>query len=204
MASFHKYKLLLFFLAIFLLGAVCGGTLVPVIVKKKVGNPYSVSVMSERILHTNLLDAENLTKEQREAINLLATKYVLEFTEQRELFIAQRRTVYDKFLIDISHILTPEQFESFSERSNKINLEHEAYNRKTRAAWSAEKQAHLKKKMAKAEGGFFDNADDDMAAFSDEGKANPKNKPVDIISRYIIDRYKNGWKTYTEYEDIKK
>lgn len=58
-------KFTLAFVTIFVLGALTGAALMPVIFNKVEGNPYSINVLSERIYNTNLLKNAGLTPDQK-------------------------------------------------------------------------------------------------------------------------------------------
>ena len=113
-------KFIFAFLTIFFLGALTGAAIMPVIFNKVDGNPYSISVLSERIYNTHLLKNAGLTPDQKAALDELSAEYVLKYTAERDMFMAKRRTLYSDFKFDLDKILTPAQYAGFESKKGSF------------------------------------------------------------------------------------
>lgn len=201
-------KFIFAFLTIFFLGALTGAAIMPVIFKKVEGNPYSINVLSERIYNTHLLKNAGLTPDQQAALDELAAKYVLKYTEERNMFMAKRRTLYSDFKFDLDKILTPAQYAGFVNKSDALIKERELYNIAVEDKWRAEK---AKSKDAKLQSAGYEQKlkyitlpipagsiiPNDLKDADNQNKA-----AFDFLNRYMIDRVKYKWGTYTVYHEV--
>ena len=201
-------KFTLAFVTIFVLGALTGAALMPVIFNKVEGNPYSINVLSERIYNTNLLKNAGLTPDQEAAVDELSAEYVLKYTAERDMFMAKRRTLYGEFKFDLNKILTTSQYDNFVNKSDALIKERELYSKALEDKWRAERAKKTDEKLQSA--GFEqklkyitlsvpaqDIIPQNLNAAANQDKAN-----FDFLNRYMIDRVKYKWGTYTVYHEV--
>ena len=201
-------KFIFAFLTIFFLGALTGAAIMPVIFNKVDGNPYSISVLSERIYNTHLLKNAGLTPDQKAALDELSAEYVLKYTAERDMFMAKRRTLYSDFKFDLDKILTPAQYAGFVNKSDALIKERELYNKALEDKWRAERE---KSKDEKLQSAGYDQKLKYITLSVPAGNIIPKdlkdadnqNKAAfDFLNRYMIDRVKYNWGTYTVYHEV--
>lgn len=206
-----KSKILLGLLLIFVLGMITGASLMPVIFHNVEGNPYSMSVLAERVYNTNLLKNAGLTDDQKEAVQELSVKYVLKYTVERDMFLAKRRTLYSDFKYDLQSVLTPQQYSLFEGKSDKIITDREKYVKNLEKMWNKEREAG---RAARLENSNKDSKQrlsyiqvtvpsENIMPNVTENTGNA-NTSIDLITRYMIDRVKYRWKTYTDYNEVEE
>ncbi len=208
MAVKKSIKFIFAFLTIFFLGALTGAAIMPVIFNKVEGNPYSINVLSERIYNTHLLKNAGLTPDQKAALDKLSAKYVLKYTAERDMFMAKRRTLYSNFKFDLDEILTPSQYAGFVNKSDALIKERELYNKSLEEKWHAERAKNKDEQLQSAgyeqklkyltlsipAGNIIPN---DLKDADNQNKAS-----FDFLNRYMIDRVKYNWNTYTVYHEV--
>lgn len=196
------------FLTIFFLGALTGASIMPVIFNKVEGNPYSIDVLSERIYNTQLLKNAGLTPDQKAALDELSAEYVLKYTAERDMFMAKRRTLYGDFKFDLNKILTPSQYAGFVNKSDALIKERDLYNKSLEDKWRAERAKNENKQLQSA--GYEQKLKYITLSVpagniipNDLKDADNQNKAVfDFLNRYMIDRVKYNWGTYTVYHEV--
>ncbi len=201
-------KIILVFLVVFILGGITGAAIMPVIFSKVEGNPYSMDVLADRVYNTHFLKNAGLTPDQVEAVNMLSAKYVLKYTAERDMFMAKRRTLYSEYKYNLENILTKEQFENYSMKSDALMQERELYSKNMEQAWKEEYSKHTQARLKKE--GFEKKlkaititlpTNDIMPQNLD--LANSQNKAMfDFLNRYMIDRVKYNWDTYKIYHEM--
>ena len=201
-------KIILVFLVVFILGGITGAAIMPVIFSKVEGNPYSMDVLADRVYNTHFLKNAGLTPDQVEAVNMLSAKYVLKYTAERDMFMAKRRTLYSEYKYNLENILTKEQFENYSMKSDALMQERELYSKNMEQAWKEEYSKHIQARLKKE--GFEKKlkaititlpTNDIMPQNLD--LANSQNKAMfDFLNRYMIDRVKYNWDTYKIYHEM--
>ena len=196
------------FLTIFFLGALTGASIMPVIFNKVGGNPYSIDVLSERIYNTQLLKNAGLTPDQKAALDELSAEYVLKYTAERDMFMAKRRTLYGDFKFDLNKILTPSQYAGFVNKSDALIKERDLYNKSLEDKWRAKRAKNENKQLQSA---GYEQKLKYITLSVPAGNIIPKdlkdadnqNKAVfDFLNRYMIDRVKYNWDTYTVYHEV--
>lgn len=201
-------KIILVFLVVFILGGITGAAIMPVIFSKVEGNPYSMDVLADRIYNTHFLKNAGLTPDQVEAVNMLSAKYVLKYTAERDMFMAKRRTLYSEYKYNLENILTKEQFENYSMKSDALMQERELYSKNMEQAW---KEEYSKQTQARLKEEGFEKklkaititlpTNDIMPQNLD--LANSQDKAMfDFLNRYMIDRVKYNWDTYKIYHEM--
>ena len=201
-------KYLIVFIIIFVLGIITGAALMPVVFNKVEGNPYSIDVLAQRVYNTHLLKNAGLTPDQMDMVNMLSAKYVLKYTAERDMFMAKRRTLYSDFKFDLDKILTPAQYAGFVNKSDALIKERELYNKALEDKWRAERE---KSKDEKLQSAGYDQKLKYITLSVPAGNIIPKdlkdadnqNKAAfDFLNRYMIDRVKYNWGTYTVYHEV--
>lgn len=201
-------KIILVFVVVFILGGITGAAIMPVIFSKVEGNPYSMDVLADRIYNTHFLKNAGLTPDQVEAVNMLSAKYVLKYTAERDMFMAKRRTLYSEYKYNLENILTKEQFENYSMKSDALMQERELYSKNMEQAW---KEEYSKQTQARLKEEGFEKklkaititlpTNDIMPQNLD--LANSQDKAMfDFLNRYMIDRVKYNWDTYKIYHEM--
>lgn len=201
-------KIILVFVVVFILGGITGAAIMPVIFSKVEGNPYSTDVLADRIYNTHFLKNAGLTPDQVEAVNMLSAKYVLKYTAERDMFMAKRRTLYSEYKYNLENILTKEQFENYSMKSDALMQERELYSKNMEQAW---KEEYSKQTQARLKEEGFEKklkaititlpTNDIMPQNLD--LANSQDKAMfDFLNRYMIDRVKYNWDTYKIYHEM--
>lgn len=201
-------KIILVFLVVFILGGITGAAIMPVIFSKVEGNPYSMDVLADRVYNTHFLKNAGLTPDQVEAVNMLSAKYVLKYTAERDMFMAKRRTLYSEYKYNLENILTKEQFENYSMKSDALMQERELYSKNMEQAW---KEEYSKQTQARLKEEGFEKklkaititlpTNDIMPQNLD--LANSQDKTMfDFLNRYMIDRVKYNWDTYKIYHEM--
>lgn len=201
-------KIILVFLVVFILGGITGAAIMPVIFSKVEGNPYSMDVLADRVYNTHFLKNAGLTPDQVEAVNMLSAKYVLKYTAERDMFMAKRRTLYSEYKYNLENILTKEQFENYSMKSDALMQERELYSKNMEQAW---KEEYSKQTQARLKEEGFEKklkaititlpTNDIMPQNLD--LANSQDKAMfDFLNRYMIDRVKYNWDTYKIYHEM--
>ena len=206
-----KYKLILGLLLIFVLGIVTGISVTPFIHKQSTGNPYSIAVLSDRIYNISILDDVKLNDNQIELVNSLASKYVSKYTVERDIFIGKRRMLYSEFKFHLKEILTPQQFGEYKLKSDEIMKSRELYVKNLEKEWENERDSIKVQRLAKQDipsfkSLFLDSSKNISSNISSNGYNNSQNNlsdyKLDFINRYLIDKIKNKWITYSTYEDV--
>lgn len=201
-------KIILVFVVVFILGGITGAAIMPVIFSKVEGNPYSMDVLADRVYNTHFLKNAGLTPDQVEAVNMLSAKYVLKYTAERDMFMAKRRTLYSEYKYNLENILTKEQFENYSMKSDALMQERELYSKNMEQAW---KEEYSKQTQARLKEEGFEKklkaititlpTNDIMPQNLD--LANSQDKTMfDFLNRYMIDRVKYNWDTYKIYHEM--
>lgn len=207
-----KSKILLGLLLIFVLGIITGASLMPVIFHNVEGNPYSMSVLAERVYNTNLLKNAGLTEDQKEAVRELSVKYVLKYTVERDMFLAKRRTLYSDFKYDLQSILTPQQYSLFEGKSDKIITDREKYVKNLEKMWNKEREAGRTARLENSNKGNKQRlsyiqvtvpSENIMPNVVENNNENT-NTSFDLITRYMIDRVKYRWTTYSDYNEVEE
>lgn len=208
MAVKKSVKYITVFVVIFMLGAVTGAALMPVVFNKVEGNPYSIEVLGSRVYNTHLLKNAGLTPDQVKAVDMLAAKYVLKYTAERDMFMAKRRTLYSEFKYDLSKILTNEQFANYRNKSDELINQREQYSKSMEEKWKEEHQKQVKERLADT---GFQNRLKSITITIPAGQIIPENlqaadkvdrQSFDFLNRYMIDRVKNNWDTYKVYHEM--
>lgn len=208
MAVKKSVKYITVFVVIFMLGAVTGAALMPVVFNKVEGNPYSIEVLGSRVYNTHLLKNAGLTPDQVKAVDMLAAKYVLKYTAERDMFMAKRRTLYSEFKYDLSEILTNEQFANYRNKSDELINQREQYSKSMEEKWKEEHQKQVKERLADT---GFQNRLKSITITIPAGQIIPENlqaadkvdrQSFDFLNRYMIDRVKNNWDTYKVYHEM--
>lgn len=208
MAVKKSVKYITVFVVIFMLGAVTGAALMPVVFNKVEGNPYSIEVLGSRVYNTHLLRNAGLTPDQVKAVDMLAAKYVLKYTAERDMFMAKRRTLYSEFKYDLSKILTNEQFANYRNKSDELINQREQYSKSMEEKWKEEHQKQVKERLADT---GFQNRLKSITITIPAEQIIPENlqaadkvdrQSFDFLNRYMIDRVKNNWDTYKVYHEM--
>ena len=201
-------KFIFAFLTIFFLGALTGAAIMPVIFNKVDGNPYSISVLSERIYNTHLLKNAGLTPDQKAALDELSAEYVLKYTAERDMFMAKRRTLYSEYKFELAKILTSEQFSNYANKSDALISQREQYSKSMEEKWRAENAKQTQERLADK---GFENKLRSITLTIPAGQIMPENlqaadkvdrQTFDFLNRYMIDRVKNNWDTYKVYHEL--
>lgn len=200
-------KIISAFITIFILGILTGASLMPVVFHKVEGNPYSIKILSERIYNTNLLKNAGLTPDQQIAVDELSSEYVLKYTAERSIFMAKRKTLYGEFKFDLSQILTPSQYDNFVNKSDAIIKDREIYNKSLEDKWKTDKtkksdtnlSSNYEKKLKSI---TFDMPTDNIVPEDLKEISNGASDELDLFNRYMIDRTKYKWGTYTLYHEV--
>ncbi len=199
-------KFIFAFLTIFILGALTGASLMPIVFNKTAGNPYSINVLSDRIYNTHLLKNAGLTPDQKVALDELSAEYVLKYTAERDMFMAKRRTLYSEFKFDLEKILTSSQYASFVNKSDNLIKERELYNKGIEDKWRAERNKKTDKQLQLS--GYEKklkyitlSVPADNIIPNELEEINNK-ATFDFLNRYMIDRVKYNWSTYTVYHEV--
>ena len=201
-------KFIFAFLTIFFLGALTGAAIMPVIFNKVDGNPYSISVLSERIYNTHLLKNAGLTPDQQAALDELSAEYVLKYTAERDMFMAKRRTLYSEFKFELEKILTAAQYSSYRNKSDALISQREQYSQAMEEKWRAEEAKKTQERLADK---GFENKLRSITLTIPAGQIIPENlqaadkvdrQTFDFLNRYMIDRVKNNWDTYKVYHEL--
>ncbi len=204
----NNLKIIFIFMLVFILGAVTGASLMPVVFNKVEGNPYSIDVLADRVYNTHFLKNAGLTPDQINAVDMLSAQFVLKYTAERDMFMAKRRTLYSEFKFALENILTQEQYNTYSIKSDKLISEREIYSRKMEQKWKEQHSKEISKRL-KDEG--FEKklkyiniklpAEEIMP--KDLKSADKADKQsFDFLNRYMIDRVKNNWGTYSIYHEM--
>lgn len=114
---FKKKRMILALSVIFICGFITGAALVPVIMHKVAGNPYSRENLSERVFFTRYLKNVGLTDDQREKISGIISEYVDRYRLARDSFFNARNFIYSEFNTAMKEVLTPAQFEQYRANS---------------------------------------------------------------------------------------
>lgn len=114
---FQKKRMILALSVIFICGLITGAALVPVIVHKVAGNPYTKENLSERVFFTRYLKNVGLTDDQREKISDIISEYVDRYRLARDSFFNARNFIYSEFNTAMKEVLTPAQFEQYRANS---------------------------------------------------------------------------------------
>lgn len=203
-----KIKILSVFLSIFALGMVTGAAITPVVSHGVAGNPYSMSVLAERIYNTNFLKNKGLTEDQREAVDFLTAEYVLKYTAERDVFMARRRTLYNEFKFDLEKILTPYQFNAYVNQSDRAVADKEAYNKNMELLWREKRDAQIAKTHNRTGDdlglGYIQVTvtEKDIMPGEPAVKDTDEGSELDFLNKYIIDRIKYKWTTYSSYQEL--
>lgn len=208
MAVKKSVKFIAVFIVIFVLGVVTGAALMPVVFNKVEGNPYSIDVLSSRVYNTHILKNAGLTPDQLNAVDMLAAKYVLKYTAERDMFMAKRRTLYSEFKYELSDILTNEQFANYSNKSDALISQREQYSKSMEEKWKEEHEKQVKERLADT--GYRDKLKS-ITITIPTVEIMPENlqaadkvdkQSFDFLNRYMIDRVKNNWDTYKVYHEM--
>lgn len=216
----RKVKLILGLFIIFGLGIVTGASISPFFLKHSTGNPYSLNVLSDRIYNVGILKDVELNSEQIEEVSSLVSKYVSKYTVERDFFIGKRRMLYSEFKYHLSDILTPQQYAYYESNSDEIMRKKEVYVKSLENKWETERNNKKEQRLVETDSPTFKNIilDKEMSGDANSNNAN-SNKNInvnndsnvnvvrpyyktDFINRYLIDKAKNKWKTYSIYEDV--
>lgn len=208
MAVKKSVKFIAVFIVIFVLGIITGAALMPVVFNKVEGNPYSIDVLSSRVYNTHILKNAGLTPDQVQEVDMLAAKYVLKYTAERDMFMAKRRTLYSEFKYELANILTKEQFANYANKSDALIGQREQYSKAMEEKWKEEHKQQLKERLADT--GFQDRLKS-ITITIPAGQIMPENlqaadsedrRTFDFLNRYMIDRVKNNWDTYKVYHEM--
>lgn len=208
MAVKKSVKFIAVFIVIFVLGVITGAALMPVVFNKVEGNPYSIDVLSSRVYNTHILKNAGLTPDQVQEVDMLAAKYVLKYTAERDMFMAKRRTLYSEFKYELANILTKEQFENYANKSDALIGQREQYSKAMEEKWKEEHKKQVKERLA--DSGYKDKLKS-ITITIPAGQIMPENlqaadkvdrQTFDFLNRYMIDRVKNNWDTYKVYHEM--
>lgn len=208
MAVKKSVKFIAVFIVIFVLGVITGAALMPVVFNKVEGNPYSIDVLSSRVYNTHILKNAGLTPDQVQEVDMLAAKYVLKYTAERDMFMAKRRTLYSEFKYELANILTREQFANYANKSDALIGQREQYSKTMEEKWKEEHKKQVKERLA--DSGYKDKLKS-ITITIPAGQIMPENlqaadkvdrQTFDFLNRYMIDRVKNNWDTYKVYHEM--
>ena len=208
MAVKKSVKFIAVFIVIFVLGVITGAALMPVVFNKVGGNPYSIDVLSSRVYNTHILKNAGLTPDQVQEVDMLAAKYVLKYTAERDMFMAKRRTLYSEFKYELANILTREQFANYANKSDALISQREQYSKTMEEKWKEEHKKQVKERLA--DSGYKDKLKS-ITITIPAGQIMPENlqdadkvdrQTFDFLNRYMIDRVKNNWDTYKVYHEM--
>ncbi len=208
MAVKKSVKFIAVFIVIFVLGVITGAALMPVVFNKVEGNPYSIDVLSSRVYNTHILKNAGLTPDQVQEVDMLAAKYVLKYTAERDMFMAKRRTLYSEFKYELANILTKEQFANYANKSDALIGQREQYSKTMEEKWKEEHKKQVKERLA--DSGYKDKLKS-ITITIPAGQIMPENlqaadkvdrQTFDFLNRYMIDRVKNNWDTYKVYHEM--
>ena len=208
MAVKKSVKFIAVFIVIFVLGVITGAALMPVVFNKVEGNPYSIDVISSRVYNTHILKNAGLTPDQVQEVDMLAAKYVLKYTAERDMFMAKRRTLYSEFKYELANILTREQFANYANKSDALISQREQYSKTMEEKWKEEHKKQVKERLA--DSGYKDKLKS-ITITIPAGQIMPENlqdadkvdqQTFDFLNRYMIDRVKNNWDTYKVYHEM--
>ena len=208
MAVKKSVKFIAVFIVIFVLGVITGAALMPVVFNKVEGNPYSIDVLSSRVYNTHILKNAGLTPDQVQEVDMLAAKYVLKYTAERDMFMAKRRTLYSEFKYELANILTREQFANYANKSDALISQREQYSKTMEEKWKEEHKKQVKERLA--DSGYKDKLKS-ITITIPAGQIMPENlqdadkvdqQTFDFLNRYMIDRVKNNWDTYKVYHEM--
>lgn len=208
MAVKKSVKFIAVFIVIFVLGVITGAALMPVVFNKVDGNPYSIDVLSSRVYNTHILKNAGLTPDQVQEVDMLAAKYVLKYTAERDMFMAKRRTLYSEFKYELANILTREQFANYANKSDALISQREQYSKTMEEKWKEEHKKQVKERLA--DSGYKDKLKS-ITITTPAGQIMPENlqdadkvdqQTFDFLNRYMIDRVKNNWDTYKVYHEM--
>lgn len=208
MAVKKSVKFIAVFIVIFVLGVITGAALMPVVFNKVDGNPYSIDVLSSRVYNTHILKNAGLTPDQVQEVDMLAAKYVLKYTAERDMFMAKRRTLYSEFKYELANILTREQFANYANKSDALISQREQYSKTMEEKWKEEHKKQVKERLA--DSGYKDKLKS-ITITTPTGQIMPENlqaadkvdrQTFDFLNRYMIDRVKNNWDTYKVYHEM--
>lgn len=208
MAVKKSGKFIAVFIVIFVLGVITGAALMPVVFNKVEGNPYSIDVLSSRVYNTHILKNAGLTPDQVQEVDMLAAKYVLKYTAERDMFMAKRRTLYSEFKYELANILTREQFANYANKSDALIGQREQYSKTMEEKWKEEHKKQVKERLA--DSGYKDKLKS-ITITIPAGQIMPENlqaadkvdrQTFDFLNRYMIDRVKNNWDTYKVYHEM--
>lgn len=208
MAVKKSVKFIAVFIVIFVLGVITGAALMPVVFNKVEGNPYSIDVLSSRVYNTHILKNAGLTPDQVQEVDMLAAKYVLKYTAERDMFMAKRRTLYSEFKYELANILTREQFANYANKSDALISQREQYSNTMEEKWKEEHKKQVKERLA--DSGYKDKLKS-ITITTPAGQIMPENlqaadkvdrQTFDFLNRYMIDRVKNNWDTYKVYHEM--
>lgn len=208
MAVKKSVKFIAVFIVIFVLGVITGAALMPVVFNKVDGNPYSIDVLSSRVYNTHILKNAGLTPDQVQEVDMLAAKYVLKYTAERDMFMAKRRTLYSEFKYELANILTREQFANYANKSDALISQREQYSKTMEEKWKEEHKKQVKERLT--DSGYKDKLKS-ITITTPTGQIMPENlqaadkvdqQTFDFLNRYMIDRVKNNWDTYKVYHEM--
>jgi len=208
MAVKKSVKFIAVFIVIFVLGVITGAALMPVVFNKVDGNPYSIDVLSSRVYNTHILKNAGLTPDQVQEVDMLAAKYVLKYTAERDMFMAKRRTLYSEFKYELANILTREQFANYANKSDALISQREQYSKTMEEKWKEEHKKQVKERLA--DSGYKDKLKS-ITITTPTGQIMPEDlqaadkvdrQTFDFLNRYMIDRVKNNWDTYKVYHEM--
>lgn len=208
MAVKKSVKFIAVFIVIFVLGVITGAALMPVVFNKVGGNPYSIDVLSSRVYNTHILKNAGLTPDQVQEVDMLAAKYVLKYTAERDMFMAKRRTLYSEFKYELANILTREQFANYANKSDALISQREQYSKTMEEKWKEEHKKQVKERLT--DSGYKDKLKS-ITITIPAGQIMPENlqaadkvdqQTFDFLNRYMIDRVKNNWDTYKVYHEM--